>query len=260
MWAFYILKMNLQVALKNYNLVRNLDMDQVSRFYATDDGALWIDNRWFQSVRRTYTGESRNDLLEPIRQTWRVLIDRTLDTSVDDAKAPGINDIEYTLATLEGYIKRLYGIDEYNGVFNGVFREIRLAIVDAKRELKDRTKVIVEESTSQEFIHDKAPSQGSEIIRSSQGAGTICSTQGCGTQDDSTSEGSIRSICPPIHPAKSIRLGSGQRFSLNAEIVSPPAPVDIYSRKKKTSHQTTKTPSSKAPKKKISRKRKRREN
>lgn len=243
--------MNLQVALKNYNLVRNLDMDQVSRFYATDDGALWIDNRWFQSVRRTYTGESRNDLLEPIRQTWRVLIDRVLDTSVDGAKAPGINDIEYTLATLEGYIKRLYGIDEYNGVFNGVFREIRLAIVDAKRELKDRTKVIVEESTSQELIHDKAPSQESEIIRS---------TKGCGTQDDSTSEGSIRSICPPIHPAKSIRLGSGQRFSLNAEIVSPPVPVDIYSRKKKTSYQTAKTPSSKAPKKKISRKRKRREN
>lgn len=205
--------MNLQVALKNYKFINTLDLDTVSRFYATEDGALWIDDRWFQSVRRTYTGESRQDLLGPIDQTWHVLIDKIQENPSDDSIT--LDDLSRTLDILETYIKRLYGIYEYNGIFNATFRRIRLAIVEAKRETQN--KVVM---TSQPVMVDNDQDQLQDV------------------SIDSSSQESVKSICPPI----------------------PPMPVDIYTKPRVAKK---KTPTHSHPKGKAqrrSRKRKRKEN
>lgn len=64
--------MNSAIAEQNLNILRNLKADV--KLTVNSQGELSVDQRWLNGIRRTATGDSKKDLLEPIEQTFMTII------------------------------------------------------------------------------------------------------------------------------------------------------------------------------------------
>lgn len=113
--------MEYSTALENFFFLKNLTLDKL---LVSSHHLLQYDNRWFQGIRRTATGDSRFDLIEPIKDTFSALqehIDSTeqLEVLKHIQKTfietyPDFNDLHATIAYLiaNSYEKEPFPADE----------------------------------------------------------------------------------------------------------------------------------------------------
>jgi len=63
--------MNIELALRNFDILKNLP--EGTRLYASRDGTLSYDTRWFVGARRRLDGSSREDIYLPINKSFITL-------------------------------------------------------------------------------------------------------------------------------------------------------------------------------------------
>ena len=64
--------MEITTAFNNYDLLSNLKPFQ--KLIVVDNNKLELDSRWVQSIRRKITGNSKDEILEPLIDTFHILI------------------------------------------------------------------------------------------------------------------------------------------------------------------------------------------
>jgi len=63
--------MNIKIAEENFNLLEIMKINQ--RYIVIDNFKLVEDNRWFNGMMRYFTNDKREDLLEPIEETFKII-------------------------------------------------------------------------------------------------------------------------------------------------------------------------------------------
>lgn len=121
--------MNKQVAIQNFEFFEKEckpdDEASIRKMYATENGSVWKDDRWLQSLRRTYSRDSRKDIIEPIYNTWVTILENREITDWDRHRA--------VVNQLSSYLKKLYGIPDFDETFAKTFQQIRIMLTDAER-------------------------------------------------------------------------------------------------------------------------------
>lgn len=121
--------MNHSIALQNYKLLSNLKPHE--KLIVDDDNTFHVDGRWIRSIRRSISGESKNDILSPLSLTMNVVADNLWTSNTPENRKDFLEehinvimDIEKTLLqTYPGWIELstqitqiIKGICEYYGL------------------------------------------------------------------------------------------------------------------------------------------------
>lgn len=77
--------MDIDVANSNFKLLLHLPKN--SRLIVEKEtNKLSVENRWFQGIRRSYNGDSRYDIIDPIKKTFDKLVEYGLTSDADFVK------------------------------------------------------------------------------------------------------------------------------------------------------------------------------
>ena len=189
--------MNLQVAIGNFEFFSNLDPSddtKITRMYTTENGSIWVDDRWFQSLRRTYSNQSRSDLIDPIKNTWTTII--------DNQKFEDWQQLRNVLSNLERYLKKLYGLDDWEKIFSHCFMQIRLYITDAETNEKQLSyaSTIEEGKKNEEDSYEEITISPPRPDSPSPTRSPTCSPTQSPTQSPTRSPPPISVLSPPNTP------------------------------------------------------------
>ena len=124
--------MNTSIALHNLEFLKGLTLDKIEKLYVSDDNLISFDERMFKSIRRYYDGSSRNDLIDPIQETFTCLL--TQNPSIEM-----LCTYEKVIHLTEVYLKLLYTEQNYSQLFKSVIRQVKLSILDAKTHISRRS-------------------------------------------------------------------------------------------------------------------------
>lgn len=112
------------VAVENIKFFMGLNTNDVTNLYVDPVSMqISVDSRVLKSIRRYYDGSSRNDLIEPLQESFSVATNESLYS---------LDDLTVAVDNIALYLKTLYSETNYNAIFKAVIRKIRLDILDAK--------------------------------------------------------------------------------------------------------------------------------
>ena len=126
----------MDIALSNYEFLRNLRPHK--KVMVDSSGRLCYDNRWGQSIRRSYTGDSRQNLLQNIENTF---------TTLSNSNPLNSEDEQSVLRHVSDVLKKTYpSYSDLHGE-NGILAKLleRSRMHEAQRKAQE---LLLEKSSS----------------------------------------------------------------------------------------------------------------
>lgn len=159
--------MNIEQALRNFNILLNLP--DKTRLHVTDNHTISYDNRWFLGVMRTLDRSSRNDIVQPIYQTF---------TCIAQHNSKSLNEILECIQHIRHRIHTLYPdfpkifeflniLENFTKIYldhpNKQSREYVNAILNYIDQLDELVAHINEPAVEQYTIHDTREQEDSNM-------------------------------------------------------------------------------------------------
>lgn len=145
--------MNIETALHNLHVLSTLQPN--TKLTVDDNQKLSIDQRWLNGVRRTVTGDSKTDIIEPIKNTFTTLV---RDPSYNQEKGSKLQSV---LENLDEWLKTTYP------AFTELYTSLTSLIKDVELEnnVLETGRLLSLKLDQKNYQHFNQPSTPSTLVR-----------------------------------------------------------------------------------------------